>query len=87
MEFLLHKESGIIRNRRKIEAAVHNAQVARSVQKECGSLAAYIWGLVPDSRPICNWHRYDLHYLAKPSPKNMQKARIMIKDLELGIRT
>ena len=37
-------DSGIIRNRRKIEAAINNAQVFRSMQAtEQGGFAGYIW--------------------------------------------
>jgi DNA-3-methyladenine glycosylase I len=42
----LMSDTGIVRNRRKIEAAVHNARAALSVQRECGSLDAYLWGFV-----------------------------------------
>ena len=34
---------GIVRNRKKIEAAIHNAEVFESIQKECGSFDAYLW--------------------------------------------
>lgn len=35
--------SGIIRNRKKIEAAIRNAQVFLGIQKEHGSFDRYIW--------------------------------------------
>ena len=38
----LQKDSGIIRNRLKIRAAVTNAVVFRGIQKEYGSFAAYL---------------------------------------------
>jgi DNA-3-methyladenine glycosylase I len=41
-------DAGIIRHRGKIEAAIHNATAARAVQREFGSLAAYLWGFAPD---------------------------------------
>jgi len=44
---------GIIRNRRKIEAAIVNARAFLAVRREFGSFAAYIWGFVHD-RPIQN---------------------------------
>lgn len=40
----LMQDAGIIRNRRKIEAAVGNAQAFLRVQEEFGSFDAYIWG-------------------------------------------
>lgn len=39
----LMTDSGIIRNRRKIEAAIVNARVFLEIQKEWGSFNAYIW--------------------------------------------
>ncbi|MGF1716840.1 DNA-3-methyladenine glycosylase I [Photobacterium chitinilyticum] len=38
--------AGIVRNRRKIEAAINNAQRFLDVQAEFGSFADYIWGFV-----------------------------------------
>lgn len=38
--------AGIVRNRRKIESAVHNARITLQVQNEFGSLDAYLWGFV-----------------------------------------
>ncbi len=43
----------IIRNRRKIEAAVTNAQIFLAVREEFGSFADYIWGFV-DGEPVLN---------------------------------
>lgn len=40
---LLMGNSGIIRNKRKIEAAIQNAQKILEVQKEYGSFARYLW--------------------------------------------
>ncbi len=44
----LMKDSGIVRNRRKIEATLANAKAARALRDECGSLAAFVWGFEPD---------------------------------------
>jgi DNA-3-methyladenine glycosylase I len=49
----LLKDAGIIRNRLKIEAAIHNAQRFSEVQSEFGSFDAYVWGFV-DGKPIRN---------------------------------
>lgn len=49
----LMKDSGIIRNRRKIEAAIGNAQSFLKVQREFGSFDKYIWGFVGET-PIKN---------------------------------
>jgi len=47
---------GIVRNRRKIAAAVRNAQAFLAVQEEFGSFDAYVWRFV-GGRPRKNaWH-------------------------------
>ena len=47
---------GIVRNRRKIAAAVRNAQAFLTVQEEFGSFDAYVWRFV-GGRPRKNaWH-------------------------------
>jgi DNA-3-methyladenine glycosylase I len=46
-------DPGIIRNRKKIEAAVANAQAARRVIAEVGSLADFLWSIV-GNRPLVN---------------------------------
>lgn len=42
----LMQNEGIIRNRAKIEAAIHNAKLFLEIQKEFGSFDKYIWGFV-----------------------------------------
>ncbi len=44
---------GIIRNRRKIEASVHNAKRFLEVQREYGSFDTFIWAYV-QGKPIVN---------------------------------
>jgi DNA-3-methyladenine glycosylase I len=44
---------GIVRNRRKVEAAVGNARAFLAVQEEHGSFNSFIWSFV-DGRPIKN---------------------------------
>jgi DNA-3-methyladenine glycosylase I len=44
---------GIVRNRRKIQAAIDNARAFLEIQKEFGSFDAYIWRFV-GNRPIRN---------------------------------
>lgn len=52
----LLSNSGIVRNRRKIEASIGNAQRFLEIQKEYGSFDAYIWKFV-NNQPIVN--RYE----------------------------
>ncbi len=40
----LMQDEGIIRNRRKIEASIHNSCIFLEIQKEFGSFDNYIWG-------------------------------------------
>jgi DNA-3-methyladenine glycosylase I len=49
----LMNNSGIIRNKLKICAAVTNARKFLEVQEEFGSFSKYIWGFI-DGRPIDN---------------------------------
>jgi DNA-3-methyladenine glycosylase I len=44
----LLQDAGIIRHRGKIEAVINNAKRALELEKEAGSLAAYIWSYEPD---------------------------------------
>ncbi|WP_323054059.1 glutamine-hydrolyzing GMP synthase [Helicobacter sp. MIT 21-1697] len=49
----LMQDSGIIRNRAKIESAIINAKAFMAVQREFGSFDKYIWGFV-GGKPIIN---------------------------------
>lgn len=42
----LLQDSGIVRNRLKIESAIGNARAYLDLQKECGSFAEYSWAFV-----------------------------------------
>lgn len=46
-------DKGIIRNRLKIESAIHNAKAFLSVQKEFGTFDEYIWGFT-GGKPVRN---------------------------------
>lgn len=49
----LLQNSGIVRNRRKIEASINNAKMFLNIQKEFGSFDNYIWKFV-NYRPVIN---------------------------------
>lgn len=53
----LMQDTGIIRNRLKIQAAITNAKLFLAIQKEFGSFADFIWGYLPGKKPIINYHR------------------------------
>jgi DNA-3-methyladenine glycosylase I len=50
----LMQDSGIIRNRMKIEATISNAVHFIEIQKESGSFCNYLTGFLPDGKPIMN---------------------------------
>ena len=50
---ILSEDTGIIRNKLKIKAAVTNAQSFIKIQEEFGSFSKYIWDFV-DGKPIDN---------------------------------
>lgn len=59
VERLLQNE-GIIRNRLKITSAIKNAKLFLEVQKEYGSFSNYMWGFLPNQKPIKNsWPNHD----------------------------
>lgn len=54
------QDPGIIRNRKKVEASVNNANRFLEVQREFGSFSEYIWGFV-DHTPVVNrWEREEM---------------------------
>ena len=48
----LLKDKGIVRHRGKIEAVINNAKQAKSMVKQQGSLAAFIWRYEPDATTL-----------------------------------
>jgi DNA-3-methyladenine glycosylase I len=50
----LMQDSGIIRNRKKIEATISNARHFLEIQKEFGSFCNYLRTFLPDGKPIIN---------------------------------
>ncbi len=67
--------AGIIRNRLKIAATIHNAHACLAVQKEYGSFAAYLWPFV-DGKPKTNaWQTL------REVPAKTAESDAMSKDL------
>ena len=52
----LMKDASIVRNRRKIDAAIQNAGVFLAIQKEWGSFSDYIWHFT-EGNVVCEWDR------------------------------
>lgn len=72
----LLRDTGIVRNRAKIEAAIANASATLELQTGFGSLDAYLWRFV-DGRPIVNrWRSF------RQIPAETAESRAMSKDLK-----
>ena len=68
-------DSGIIRNKRKIEAAIQNAQKILAIKKECGSFAKYLWRFT---------HGKIIHHAYRrlgDVPATSKEAKTMSKDM------
>lgn len=50
----LMKDEGIIRNRLKINGAIHNARLFIGLQQEFGSFYSYVWKFMPQNEPVLN---------------------------------
>jgi len=77
----LMADSGIVRNRLKIESAISNAKAFLAVQREFGSFDAYVWRFV-DGKPIDDKRRR-----MSAVPASTKRAETLSKDLrECGFR-
>ncbi len=68
----LLQDKGIIRNRRKIEAAINNTKVFLSIQKEYESFANYIWHFT-DNKVIKNDSKIVRNELSDTISKDLKK--------------
>lgn len=73
----LLQDPGIIRNRRKVAAAVNNAQRVLEIQQEWGSFSDYLWSFV-DGKPVIN-HWASLTEVPATSPLSDQIAKDLKK--------
>ena len=72
----LLQNPGIIRNKRKIEAAIHNSQAFLDIQNEFGSFDAYIWQFVNGITIQNAWK--SLHEI----PAKTKESEALSKDLK-----
>lgn len=72
----LMQDAGIIRNRRKIEAAIHNAQQVQALQEEFGSFSQYLWHFVNGQPVINHWQH------AAEVPASSELSDEICKDLK-----
>lgn len=70
-------DSGIVRNRLKIEAAIANARACLALRDQAGSLDAYLWNFV-DGRPIRNAWR-DLSEVPVTTPVATALSKDLVK--------
>ena len=68
---------GIVRNRRKIEASVRNAQAFLRIQAEFGSFNAYVWRFVGGAPKINAWR--SLGELPAQTPESVALSKDLIK--------
>jgi len=71
----LKTDSGIVRNRAKINSAIDNARAVVAVVAEVGSLDAYLWSFV-DGHPTINAHRS-----VGDVPAETETSRALSRDL------
>ncbi len=70
----LLKDSGIIRNRRKMEGAVKNARAYLRLREAKGSLSSFLWGFV-DGEPVVNrWKSLKEIPAVTPLAENISKT-------------
>jgi DNA-3-methyladenine glycosylase I len=67
---------GIIRNRQKLAATITNARAVLAVQKEFGSLDAYLWTFVNGAPVVNAWK------VGSQIPAKSPAAELMSKDLK-----
>ena len=70
----LLKDPGIVRNRLKIEAAIHNAQGFLRIQQEQGSFSRYLWEFVGGTPRINAWARPAEVPASTPESEQMSRA-------------
>jgi len=69
-------DTGIIRNRQKIEAAVRNARALLAIQEEFGSFDAYSWRFVGGQPKVNRWK------IMKQIPATSTESDAFSKDLK-----
>ena len=69
-------DPGIVRNRSKVESAVASARATLAVQREFGSLDAYLWGFVDGGPIVGGWRA------TGQIPAETDVSRAMSKDLK-----
>ena len=71
-------DAGIIRNRRKIESAINNAQRFLEVQREFGSFDVFFWGFVGGRTIQNNFKLIEEIPAITPEAETMSKALVKL---------
>jgi DNA-3-methyladenine glycosylase I len=66
---------GIVRNQRKIRAAIRNAQIFLTIQEEYGSFDAYVWQFVGGRTKVNTWRAWE------EIPAKTPESEALSKDL------
>ncbi len=69
----LMSDPGIIRNRRKITAAINNSIIFKEIQREFGSFDAYIWGFTKGETIVEDHHIRTTSPLSDAISKDLKK--------------
>jgi len=69
-------DSGIVRNRLKIQSAIANARAVLEVASEWGSLDAYVWSFVQGAPKVAGWQRMG------EIPAETEVSRALSRDLK-----
>ena len=72
----LLEDTGIVRNRLKVESTVNNAQRVLEVRDELGSLDAYLWSFVDGAPIVGSWRSVG------EIPAETAESRALSKDLK-----
>ncbi len=72
----LMQNEGIIRNEKKIRAAINNAQRFMEIQQEFGSFTQYLWGFTNGDIVVNTWDNY------KDAPATTTLSDTVSKDLK-----
>jgi DNA-3-methyladenine glycosylase I len=72
----LLQDPGIVRNRLKVESTVANAKATLAVQRELGSLDAFLWSFVDGAPKVHRWRRLG------EIPSESAESKAMSKELK-----
>ncbi len=73
----LLSDSGIVRNRKKIDAVIANARLIPAIESEFGGLDAYLWRFAPASRAVPEGG-----FTRETLPLMIEEANVMSKALK-----